>query len=35
MCWFDMFYSSELARRVYNSFFSLVDIIIISDDEIM
>ncbi len=24
MCWFDMFYSPELARRVYNSPFPLV-----------
>ena len=28
MCWFDMFYSPELARRVYNSPFPLVDITI-------
>ena len=35
MCWFDMFYSPELARRVYNSPFPLVDITIIPDDEIM
>ncbi|MDU5909178.1 MAG: Rpn family recombination-promoting nuclease/putative transposase [Escherichia coli] len=26
MCWFDIFYSPELARRVYNSPFPLVDI---------
>ncbi|MDU3053977.1 MAG: Rpn family recombination-promoting nuclease/putative transposase [Escherichia coli] len=25
MCWFDMFYSPELARRVYNSPFPLID----------
>ena len=35
MCWFDMFYSPELARRVYNSPFPLVDITITPDDEIM
>ncbi|EEW7626232.1 Rpn family recombination-promoting nuclease/putative transposase [Escherichia coli] len=35
MCWFDMFYSPELARRVYNNPFPLVDITITPDDEIM
>ena len=35
MCWFDIFYSPELARRVYNSPFPLVDITITPDDEIM
>ena len=32
---FDIFYSPELARRVYNSPFPLVDITITPDDEIM
>ena len=35
MCWFDMFYSPELARRVYNSPFPLVDITVVPDDEIV
>ncbi|HEB1787551.1 TPA: Rpn family recombination-promoting nuclease/putative transposase [Escherichia albertii] len=35
MCWFDMFYSPELAWRVYNNPFPLVDITITPDDEIM
>ncbi|WP_149451414.1 Rpn family recombination-promoting nuclease/putative transposase [Escherichia albertii] len=35
MCWFDMFYSPELARHVYNNPFPLVDITITPDDEIM
>ena len=35
MCWFDMFYSPELARRVYNNPFPLVDITVVPDDEIV